>query len=91
MPSKLTGMLASGRPIVAMASRGTPTERAVEGRGLIAEPGDLDGFVEAITELASDKERRNELGRRAREYAVESLGRDKIMEEFEVELRALLS
>jgi len=90
MPSKLTGMLASGRPVVAMASEGTPTARAVDGRGLVTRPGDLDAFVGAINELVGTKERRIELGRRARKYAVECLDVNKIMQDFESEMHVLM-
>src|SRR3990170_1399948 len=35
MPSKLTGMLASGRPVVATASPGTQVAEVVEGCGIV--------------------------------------------------------
>ena len=90
MPSKLTGMLASGRPIVAMATGDTSIARAVAGCGLVTQPGDLEAFVEAITELISNKERRIELGRRAREHAVKYLDMNKIMQDFESDMRAMM-
>jgi colanic acid biosynthesis glycosyl transferase WcaI len=35
MPSRLTGMLASGRPVIAIAEPGTQVSEVVEGRGLV--------------------------------------------------------
>ena len=38
MPSKLTGILASGRPVVATAAEGTEVWSVVAGRGVIPRP-----------------------------------------------------
>src|SRR5262249_59212507 len=54
MPSKLTGMLASGRPVLATAAPGTQLFRTVQGRGLVTPPGDVAAFVAALTLLAGD-------------------------------------
>jgi colanic acid biosynthesis glycosyl transferase WcaI len=58
MPSKLTGMLASGRPIVVTAHPGTEVARVVEGCGLVVEPERPEVFADAIAALASDLELR---------------------------------
>src|SRR5712691_11033425 len=54
MPSKLTGMMASGRPIVATALPRTQLFVTLEGRGIVTPPGDVDAFVAALTRLAED-------------------------------------
>ena len=54
MPSKLTGMLATGRPVVTCASDGTQIAHVVEGRGVVVQPGDTQGFCEAIVKLAEN-------------------------------------
>ena len=54
MPSKLTGMLASGRPVVATSRPGTQLAEAVEGRGIAVEPADTTAFARAIEQLADD-------------------------------------
>ena len=51
MPSKLTGMLASGRPVIATARLGTQVARVVEQTGLVVEPGCLPCIVSAIRRL----------------------------------------
>ena len=88
MPSKLTGMLASGRPVVATAHPGTQLATAVQGCGLVVPPGDPDVFAFAILQLAGDKNLRLRLGHEAREYAVIHLDSAVILSRFE---RALLA
>jgi colanic acid biosynthesis glycosyl transferase WcaI len=88
MPSKLTGMLASGRPVLATAMHGTELANAVQGRGIVVPPGDLDAFASALLELAADSDLRLTLGQAARTYAVSHLNRDEILHRFE---RSMLS
>jgi colanic acid biosynthesis glycosyl transferase WcaI len=86
MPSKLTGMLASGRPVVATARRDTQLAHAVEGRGIVVEPGDASAFVGAIEQLAGNPGLRERLGSNAREYAVLALKKESILSRLEQEL-----
>jgi colanic acid biosynthesis glycosyl transferase WcaI len=83
MPSKLTGMLASGRPVLATAQEDTQLANAMRGLGRIVPPGDLDAFVSALVELAGNRDLRLMLGREARRYAVSNLHRDEILQRFE--------
>jgi colanic acid biosynthesis glycosyl transferase WcaI len=86
MPSKLTGMLASGRPVVATAKPSTQLAAVVEGRGLVVEPGDAAAFATAIVQLADNSEMRQTLGTRAREYALSTLRKENVLSRFEQEL-----
>jgi colanic acid biosynthesis glycosyl transferase WcaI len=86
MPSKLTGMLASGRPVVATARSGTQLAEVVEGRGIVVEPGDAGGFAGALQKLAEDRCWREELGRNARDYATSELKKERILSRLEQEL-----
>jgi colanic acid biosynthesis glycosyl transferase WcaI len=83
MPSKLTGIFASGRPVLATATPGTELAGAVIGRGIVVPPGDLDSFVSALLDLAADGDLRLTLGQAARKYAVTHLNRDEILHRFE--------
>jgi len=83
MPSKLTGMLASGAPVVATCAKGTELARVVADRGLIVPPGDADALARAICALADDKDLRTRLGANARDYAEQHLSRDKVLAAFE--------
>jgi len=87
MPSKLTGMLASGRPVLATALDGTQIAQALETTGVIVPPEDTDLFVKAIVELSENEERRQNLGKNARQYAIDYLGKDAILSRFEASLR----
>jgi len=83
MPSKLTGMLASGRPVVATARPGTQLGRELDGRGIVTPPGDVEAFVAAMVRLADDPGLRRSLGHAGRNYAVQYLDREEILGRFE--------
>ena len=90
MPSKLTGMLASGRPAVASANPATQIADVLAGKGVIVPPGDASAFRTAVQILAEDKEQRLNLGRSARRYAVERLSKRAVLSEFAHELDQLI-
>jgi len=83
MPSKLTGMFASGRATIAMARRGTALHEAVHARGVVVPPDNVKALVGAINALANDSERRAALGRAARDYAETALSPDTTISAFE--------
>jgi colanic acid biosynthesis glycosyl transferase WcaI len=86
MPSKLTGMLASGRPVVATSRPDTQLAHVVEGRGIVVEPGNASAFAGAIEQLADGHRLRERLGKRAREYALSELEKESVLSRFEHEL-----
>jgi len=90
MPSKLTGMLSSGRPVVATADAGTQVAHVVEGCGLVVPAEDALALNAAVRRLIDDESLRCELGEAARVYAVEHLGKEQVLEEFERNLKALV-
>lgn len=91
LPSKLTGMFASGRPVVTTADAGTGLYDEVDGRGIVVAPGNLDAFVEAIHSLAYDSERRHQLGTSGRKRSEEAFGKEYVLTRFEMELSSLLA
>jgi colanic acid biosynthesis glycosyl transferase WcaI len=91
MPSRLTGMLASGRPVIATAHAGTQVAQVVEGRGLAVPAEDDAALHAAVLRLVEDEELRLGLGRAARQYAVEHLGKQQLLEQFERDLKALVA
>ena len=86
MPSKLTGMLASGRPVVVTAHAGTEVARVVEGCGLVVEPERPEVFANAIAALAADSELRARFGMAARCYAESNLDKEAVLRKFEAML-----
>lgn len=91
MPSKLTGMLASGRPVVAAARPRTQLAEAVEGRGIAVDPGDAAEFSHAIEHLATDSQMRERLGKNARDYALSELEKERVLSRFEQELCSIIA
>lgn len=86
MPSKLTGMLASGRPIVATATPGTELANIVVKFGAVTPPGDIDSFAAAILRFVGDSTARTDYGARARQYAETHLDYVATVQRFEREL-----
>lgn len=89
MPSKLTGMLASGKPVVATASAGTELASVVQHCGLVTRPGDAAAFAQAVLALVADPERRLRLGAAGRAHALAHMDRESVLAHFESALHAL--
>jgi colanic acid biosynthesis glycosyl transferase WcaI len=86
MPSKLAGMLASGKPVIVTAHEGTELSRVVAGRGLVVPPGDADALADAIARLAVSRPQREAMGAAARAFAETELDRNAILLRLEQEL-----
>ena len=91
MPSKLTGMLASARPVVATACLDTELADVVAGCGLVVVPENAAAFAEAINKLASSPEVRAELGASGLLYAQTHLDKASVLAKFEGELLNLIN
>lgn len=91
MPSKLTGMLSSGRPVVAGARPETELGQVTAKCGIAVPPDDPKAFADAVHLLASQPERRRELGTHARTYAEENFDRDAVLRQFERDLQACVA
>jgi len=89
LPSKLTNMLASGRPVVATAQPGTALADEVSGCGLTVAPGDAGAMADAIGALLEDGQKRKTYGEAARRRAIERWDSRAILAGFETELSAL--
>jgi len=80
MPSKLSAIMASGRPVVATARSGSDVARISLEGGLVVPPGDKDGFATAIRRLLNDEALRRELGASGRAYALANWERDAVLQ-----------
>lgn len=80
LPSKLTGMLASGRPVVATCRADTELAAVVGQFGRVVPPGDAAALARALCELMADPEHREMLGARARAHALLHLARDGVLQ-----------
>jgi colanic acid biosynthesis glycosyl transferase WcaI len=86
MPSKLIGMLASGRPVVATAPEGSEVASVVRQCGVVVPPENPPALAAAIAALSEDSQRRAALGANARAYAARNFQREVILGEFELKL-----
>lgn len=83
MPSKLLGMFASGRPVIATANPETQVAKFVDSCGLVVPPGDVKALVDGILYLASQPEKCAMLGRAAQKFAVNHWHQEKILSRIE--------
>jgi colanic acid biosynthesis glycosyl transferase WcaI len=79
MPSKLTAIMASGRPVVASARAGSDVALAASVGGLVVAPGNAEAFGVAVRTLLSDVELRAELGEVGRTYATANWDREVVL------------
>ncbi len=80
LPSKLSGMLASGRPVIATCEVGTEIAEVIAMCGLVIAPEDGGALADAICRLEADPSARRELGRRARACAMVNFDREAVLE-----------
>lgn len=86
LPSKLIGMMASGRPVLACANEGTELEDVVKNCGIVVEPENVHEFCGGIQVLIGDEVLRARLGNAGREYVNKNLNQDIILSNFACEI-----
>jgi colanic acid biosynthesis glycosyl transferase WcaI len=87
LPSKLTNMLASGRPVVATAETGTGLWEEVDGCGLCVMPGDAAAMAAAIERLIDQPDLAASLGQQGKARASERWSRSRMIDRLEAHLR----
>jgi colanic acid biosynthesis glycosyl transferase WcaI len=82
MPSKLPGMMASGKPIIATADPESAIGKEILASecGVLVPPNELETLVEAIHQLADDPYQRYLYGCNGRRYAELYLGKEVVLE-----------
>ncbi len=91
LPSKLGGMLASGRPVIAAADDGSEIAQIVRHCGRRVEPESAAAFVQAIEALCDDPAQRVQLGRAARQWAEATLSSSAVFDALDKDLQALVT
>jgi colanic acid biosynthesis glycosyl transferase WcaI len=86
MPSKLTGMLASGRPVICGAAPGTELATVVAGCGIVVAPENARAMARALLTLGNQRELRLALGQAAWRYAQANLDMNTVLMRFEQNL-----
>ncbi|MFP4097542.1 MAG: glycosyltransferase, partial [Alphaproteobacteria bacterium] len=87
MPSKLGNILASGRPVVAGANKGTQLYEAMRGCGIAVPPEEGKAFAEAIRILAGDQDLRISMGKDGRGRAFAEWSKDSVLQIMERVMR----
>jgi colanic acid biosynthesis glycosyl transferase WcaI len=84
VPSRLYGVLAVGRPVIAAAEADSETAKVVEhvGCGVVVPPGRPELLARAIREAHDGELPLGELGRRGREWVADEGGRDVAVERY---------
>ena len=90
MPSKLTGMLASGRPVIGTAALDTQLGEVLEQCGVRVAPGDAHALADAMEKLAADQSACVELGQKGRQYALDHLSHTAVLTTFEENLHKMV-
>ena len=78
LPSKLMGIVASGRPVVATSKPGSELARIADKTGFCVEPNDTAAFCTCIRKLVNDPKLRIHLGECARKIAKKHFEKDVI-------------
>ncbi|MGC8733302.1 MAG: glycosyltransferase family 4 protein, partial [Halothiobacillaceae bacterium] len=82
VPSKLYEAMASARPIVLVASGEAADIVRDHQAGIVVEPGDIAGLVQAIRTLRNQPDLRQDLGKNGRRAAEQYFDRSKIVSRF---------
>jgi colanic acid biosynthesis glycosyl transferase WcaI len=90
LPSKLSGMLASGKVVVSTTPKDSELGLIVGNVGVITSPGNVKKLSEILLKLSRNPVRRAKLGEKGRNWVVSNWAKEKVLFEFEAELRKLL-
>lgn len=92
MPSKLTNILAAGRPSIATAEAGTTLAEVLADHqlGLVIPPEDAPMLIEALQTMQQNRELRHGFSAAARRYSEQFLSQDAVLARFEQQLSHLL-
>jgi colanic acid biosynthesis glycosyl transferase WcaI len=84
VPSRLYGVLAVGRPVIAACETASETAQAVEeaGCGVVVPPGRADLLAAAMRDAADGRFDLEEMGRAARAYVERAGGRQRALNEY---------
>lgn len=91
MPSKLLGILASGRPAVVTAQKDTELANIVSKFGCVVTPEEPEELARAIKYLAQNPEIRNRLGSSGRNYVVTNWSKEEVLGNFLDQLENLFN
>ncbi len=82
MPSKLSGMLASGKAVIVIANPGTDVAEIVTRLGVVVPPENVLALADAILGLANDPERMLSLGQKGLSWVVANWLIEKVINDY---------
>ena len=93
MPSKLLGIMASGKPTIAWGNENTELRRILEKSkgGIFVKTKEHSDLENIFFDLYNHREKLYEYGRNAREFAVRYFSKKEILYDFEKKIRDLIS
>lgn len=89
IPSKLQGYMAAGKPVVAAVRGGARFVMAEANCGCAVDPGDVEGFANALVGLAGNAAQRTEFGANARDYFEKHFTKEAFLDAVERELASI--
>ena len=90
MPSKLSGMLASGKAVIATVHPESELGTVIRAAGLLTPPEDAKALFDALERLAQDIALRDTLGQKGRTWVLDHWAKEKILSSFESNFKNLL-
>jgi len=90
LPSKVLGILASGRAMVATSCADTSLGAIAEQGGRRVNPGDAKALAKAITELSDNMDERRTLGEKARRIAELNYSMITVLKRFELKALSII-
>jgi colanic acid biosynthesis glycosyl transferase WcaI len=82
MPSKLSGMLASGKPVIATAKPETGVSEIVKQLGVVVPPQDVSTLANTIIRLAEDPDLRYCMGQKGLNWVMANWSKEKVLQDF---------
>ena len=86
MPSRLSGMLASGNPVIALANIDTEIASIVSRTGLVVPPENPDALAKAIIRLYNDSDLRKNMASKGRHWVESNWSKEFVLSRFSNEL-----
>lgn len=88
MPSKLLGMLASGKAVIAACPSGSALYTVIDQVGVVTPPEDPPALATAVSRLAGDERLCEKLGELGRKFAEEQYDKKNVLDRLEKNLTA---
>ncbi|KGG05485.1 WcaI family glycosyltransferase [Prochlorococcus marinus] len=90
MPSKLLGIMASGKPFITNADSNSELGEIANAVGMRTEPNNKESFKEGLLDLISDEVLRKKLGLKGIKFVQKNYEKDYILKNFEKKIKSNL-